>query len=109
MDFLKGAKLSKGITVAERYFSLIEQNLVLEALKTVFSLEGNRLAANDFVKEIKQILSDKVKENLSFKESQKEYSKMYDIVCDMESLLITNINLSLFFTSLTARLMSTKN
>lgn len=109
LDFLKGAKLSKGITVAERYFSLIEQNLVLEALKTVFTLEGNRLAANDFVKEIKQILSLKVKENLSFKESQKEYSKMYDIVCDMESLLITNINLSLFFTSLTSRLMSTKN
>ena len=109
LEFLKGAKLSKGITVAQRYFSLIEENFVLEALKTTFSLESNRVAANDFVKGLKEILFKKVKENLSFNESQKEYLKMYDIVCDMESLLITNINLSLFFTSLTSRLMSIKN
>ena len=109
LEFLNGAKLSKGITAAERYFSLIEENIILEALKTTVSLEANRLATNDFVKELKEILVKKVKENLSFKESQREYMKMYDVVCDMESLLITNINLSLFFTSLTSRLMSIKN
>ncbi len=109
LEFLTGTKLSKGIKVAERYFSLIEENLVLEALKEGFSLEGNRVATNDFVKKLKEILLIKVKENLSFKESQKEYLGMYDIVCDMETLLITNINLSLFFTSLTSRLMSIKN
>ena len=109
LEFLKGAKLSKGITAAERYFSLIEENIILEALKTTVSLEANRLATNDFVNELKEILIKKVKENLSFKESQREYMKMYDVVCDMESLLITNINLSLFFTSLTSRLMSIKN
>ena len=90
-------------------FSLIEENIILEALKTTVSLEANRLATNDFVNELKEILIKKVKENLSFKESQREYMKMYDVVCDMESLLITNINLSLFFTSLTSRLMSIKN
>ncbi len=109
LEFLNGAKLSKGITVAERYFSLIEEKVVLEALKVTVSLESNRLATNDFVKELKEILIKKVKENLSFKESQKEYTKMYETVCDMESLLITNINLGLFFTSLTSRLMSIKN
>ncbi|MBR6573014.1 MAG: DNA polymerase III subunit delta' [Clostridia bacterium] len=109
LEFLNGAKLSKGVTVAERYFSLIQQNIVLEALKTTVSLESNRLATNDFVKELKEILAKKIKENLSFKESQKEYMTMYDVVCDMEPLLVTNINLTLFFTSLTSRLMSIKN
>ena len=105
-------KVSSGLNknmIMSKYFSLIEENGVFQALKTVFPLESNRLLADDFVKELKDVLLIKVKENISFKESQKEYLMMYDIVCDMESLLVTNINLSLFFTSLTSRLMSIKN
>ena len=109
LELLRGAKLSKGITAAEKYFSLLEENLVLEALKSLTALEGNRLAATDFVKELKEILFKKVRENMSFKISQKEYLKMYDVVCDIEPLLITNINLALFFTSLTSRLINIKN
>ena len=109
LETLSGAKLSKGIKVAGRYFSLLEENLIFEALKETVALEGNRVAANDFAKELKSILFVKSKENIAFKESQKEYVKMYDIICEMEPLLITNINLSLFFTALTSRLTSIKN
>ena len=109
LEILQGAKLSKGVKIAQEYLSLIEQNLALNALKATLSLEGNRLATNDFTKHLKEILQKKVKENISFKESQKEYLKMYDIVSEMEQLLVTNINLTLFFTSLTSNLMNIKN
>lgn len=109
LEILQGAKLSKGVKVAEEYFNLIEENLALNALKATLPLEGNRLAANDFTKHLKELLLKKVKENIYFKESQKEYLKMYDLVSDMEALLITNINLSLFFTTLTSNLINIKN
>lgn len=105
---LGSAKPSAGIEAAQLFAAAIDSGSRLEPLKIAAALEKNRADADVFVKELKNIFVTKVKASGRLKATKLEYTKMYDAVCEIEPLLITNINLSLFFTSLTSKLMMIK-
>ena len=109
LEILGNAKTALGATVALDYFSAISQGNALEALRITAALDKNRADADIFVKELKNILIQKVKTSGKLKATRLEYTKMYDSLCKAEPLLVTNINLSLFFTSLTSKFMSIRN
>ena len=108
LESLGSAKVSLGITTARDYFDAIERSDKLAALRVCLVLDKNRAEADKFVKELKSILIEKVKISTRLKITKLEYAKMVDALCEIEDLLITNINLSLFFTALTSKLMRIK-
>ena len=73
------------------------------------SLDKNRGEVAKFTKELKNILIEKVKKSVKLRATKLEYSRMFDAVCEMEDLLVTNVNLPLFFTTLTSKLIGIKN
>lgn len=104
LEALGSSKISLGIEVAREYMSAIDSSDRLSALKAATRLEKNRAEADVFIKELKTLLVQKVTVSANLRATRSEYTKMYDTVCELEPLLITNINLSLFFTSLTSKL-----
>ena len=108
LEGLGSSKLSLGIEVARDYIDAIDNKDRLSALKAGMRLEKNRAEVDIFVKELKYILIEKVKASGGLRATRLEYTKLYDTLCEVEPLLITNINISLFFTALTSRLMILK-
>lgn len=108
LEALGSSKISLGIEAAREYLSAVEGGDRLSALKAAARLEKNRAEADLFTKELKSLIVQKVTQSAGYPATRLEYSKMYDTVCELEPLLITNINLSLFFTSLTSRLTMLK-
>lgn len=108
LEALGSSKVSQGIEVAEAFMKAIDSGNRLEALRVTAKLDKNRAEVNVFIKELKYILTGKIKASARLRETRLEYTKMHDAVCEAEPLLITNINLSLFFTALTSKLMSVK-
>lgn len=106
LEALGSSKVSLGVETANDFFDAIECGDKLAALKCTVSLEKNRAETDIFIKELKFIIINKIKNSAKLRATQLEYTKMYDAVCQAEPLLITNINLSLFFTALVSRIMS---
>ncbi len=109
LQILGNAKSALGARIASDFFGAIIEGNALEALKITAVLDKNRADADVFVKELKNILIQKVKSSGKLKATRLEYTKMYDCLCKIEPLLVTNINLSLFFTSLTSKFLSIRN
>lgn len=109
LESLGSSKISLGIEVARDFFDAIERGRRLDALKITVSLDKNRGEVAKFTKELKNILIEKVKKSVKLRATKLEYSRMFDAVCEMEDLLVTNVNLPLFFTTLTSKLIGIKN
>ncbi len=106
---LKSKKEGKGRAIAYDYLKAIEKGSVLEALLCVVPLEKNRAEVAKFADELSEILVSKVKSAGNMTNTAREYVKLHTALCDMTPTLDTNINLSLFFSALTSKMMAAKN
>lgn len=106
---LKKKNTNAGIDAAHNYFDLLEKGSVLDALLVTAKLEKNRAETTKFTMALKEFIVKKTIESNGLPETSKELTRMFDVVCEMEPLLETNINLGLFFTALTSKLMAQKN
>ena len=108
LESLGSSKISLGIEVASEFLKAIDLGDKLAALKCTVPLEKNRAETDVFIKELKFGIIGKIKSSAKLRATRLEYTNMYDAICEYEPLLITNINLSLFFTALVSRLLSLK-
>ncbi len=108
LESLGSSKVSLGIELARDFFEFVDRKDRLPALKLTVALDKNRAETAKFVKELKSILIEKVKASTRLRATKLEYTKMFDAICETEELLITNVNLSLFFTALTSKLIGIK-
>lgn len=84
--------------------ALLKNKSTLSILEMLYPLEKSRVEAEGFITELKSVLSDKMRENIQNSRNLLRLTKIYDTVCEFEPLLITNINLSLFFSALVSKL-----
>lgn len=106
---LEEKKESIGRAIAHDFFDAIERSSPLSAMLITVQLEGNRGETLKFTEELSEILINKVKKAEHLSETAREYVGMYDVLCELTPTLNTNINLSLFFSALTAKLSAVKN
>ncbi len=109
LEAFDSSKISEGILIARDYFEAIKRKDKLSSLTVTIPLEKKRSEADVFIKELKTLLAEAVKKSKRLPATKYEYVKMYDAVCEMEPLLITNINIPLFFTALTSKLIAIIN
>lgn len=98
-------KNNRAAQLAEDFLEYILAGNSLDALLCTAQLEKDRPLANSFIFELKNLLIEKIKVSVSLPMTAKELVCLYDIVCDAEPSLFTNINLSLFFTYLTSKMI----
>lgn len=76
----------------------------IELLKSVHPIEKDRVAAGEFVTQLKAIIADKIRLGQNNSIILPRLMSYYDTLSEMQPHLITNINLSLFFTALISKL-----
>ncbi len=108
LEALGSTKASLGIEVANEFLKYIDNDDRISALKVTLRLDKNRPQASVFINELKFLLVEKIKKSDKLPATRLEYTKMYNEICKKEALLITNVNLTLFFTALISRLISIK-
>ncbi len=108
LELLSGKTDSAGRLAAHEYFEKIEQADILSALLCTVPLEKKRPEVTHFVKELCEILFIKIKSAGNMNETAREYMRIYELVREMSPLLDTNINLSLFFSALTSKIVAAK-
>ena len=75
----------------------------IELLKSVRPLEKDRVAAGEFVAQLKMLIADKIRLENGNTIILPRLLGYYDTLSEMQPHLITNINLSLFFTALISK------
>lgn len=106
---LESKKESIGRAAAHDFLDAVERGSTLDAMLSSVTLEGNRGETLKFAEELAEILMGKIKKSQNLPETAREYVRMYDALCELTPTLTTNINLSLFFTALAAKLSAVKN
>lgn len=106
---LESKKESIGRAVAHDFLDAVERGSALDAMLSSVPLEGNRSETLKFAEELAEILMGKIKKSQNLPETAREYIRMYDALSELTPTLTTNINLSLFFTALSAKLSAVKN
>lgn len=106
---LKKKNTNTGVEAAQKYFDFLEKGNILDALLVTTKLEKSRAETTKFAASLKEIIVKKTVESSSLPETSRELSRMFNSVCEFEPLLETNINLGLFFSALTSKLISIKN
>lgn len=100
-----GKKKNLAAGLAEEYLeNLLSANAYASLLCTV-KLEKDRPLANDFIFELKELIVARLKNATSLPRTAEELAHIYDVICNAEASLVTNINLPLFFTYLTSELI----
>ena len=100
-----GKKKSEKEELAERFLEALLQNEnTVNLLLMLKPLEKDRVKAGEFIAELKLATSAKLRENIGFPPFAEILIGVYETVSEMEPLLITNVNLPLFFTTLIANL-----
>ena len=108
LELISGKSDNAGRLAAHKYFENIEKADILSALLCTVSLEKKRPEVDVFVKELCEILIGKIKSAGNMNETAREYMRMYELVREISPLLDTNINLSLFFSALTSKIVAAK-
>ena len=102
---LLGRDSSAANALSEEFAQALFGNAnALTLLRLVHPIEKDRVAAGEFIAQLKLIIADKIRENTLNPAILPRLMKMYNTVEEMQPHLITNINLSLFFTALVSRL-----
>ena len=105
---LVGGISSVGIDAAHDFFEAVNRGCALDALLSVAALEKDRAETAKFISALKETISENFKKSRSYTTVAKELADFHSVICELEPLLNTNINLSLFFTALTSKLLSVK-
>lgn len=105
LEILSGNSGGPEIAAAQEFADkLFENRSAYELLKTVYPIEKNRKECEAFIKQLKTIISKKITSQKNSEFALKRLFKYYSVICDAEPALITNINLSLFLSSLVCAL-----
>lgn len=100
-----GKRKNEKSYLAERFLSsLLEDDSALSLLLLVKPLEKDRVQTSEFISELKLITAEKIRLNADNIPFTKNLLEIYDTISNMEDVLTTNINLTLFFTTLIANL-----
>ena len=99
---LAGKEESKTSAAAREYLNFFLEGSSWGMLKTTAPLEKNRIEAENFLKDLKYAVSNDLRKNPNGVFAS-ALSKFYSLICELEKSLITNINLSLLFASLSAK------
>lgn len=97
----KDNKISIAAEFSKAYF---ENKGDLALLKILFPLEKDRVKTQEFVKELKIILTEKLRVSYKNPRLSSKAIKVYDTLCEIEPLLITNVNLSLFLSAFVSKI-----
>ena len=100
-----GNKKKLAVEIANEYLENVLSGNAYGALLCTVRLEKDRPLANDFIFELKELTISKIKAATSLQRTAKELANIYDTVIAAEASLVTNINLPLFFSYLTSKLI----
>ncbi len=101
-----GKRKSEKSHLAEKFLNgVLEYDSAVNLMLLLKPLEKDRVKTSEFISELKLITAAKITENTGNKPYLKNLIKIYETVSEMESLLVTNINLPLFFATLISSLI----
>ena len=103
LNALQGVSSSKTETAAKQYLEFAINGDTFSMLKTVAAYSKNRVDADNFVKDLKYVIAQKIRKSPSSNLS-KPLMSIYNVIPEFEDSLLTNINLNLLFCNLTAKM-----
>ncbi len=105
LRILEGTSKGKTDEIAQSFAELLFKNTgAYELLKTVRPLEKDRKEVQGFISSLKGLLAKKARESANDNYTLSVILKYYEVIEQAEPALITNINLSLFFSALVCAL-----
>lgn len=92
--------------LAEKFLNaVLEDDSALSLLLLLKPLEKDRVQTSEFISELKLITAERIRSNADNLPFVKNLLRIYETIGNMEEVLTTNINLTLFFTTLVANLV----
>lgn len=102
LNFLNGVSSSKTEAAAKDYLEAAINGDQFTMLKTVLPFSKNRVDADNFIKDLKYLISKKIRKSPNSSLS-KALMSLYGTMPEFEDSLLTNINLNLLFCNLTTK------
>lgn len=100
-----GKRKNEKSYLAEKFLNaVLENDSAINLMLLVKPLEKDRVKAGEFISELKLVTAAKIRENSQNTPFIKCLLRIYDTITEIEEVLNTNINLTLFFTTLIANL-----
>ncbi len=101
-----GKRKSEKSQLAEKFLNgVLELDSAVNLMLLLKPLEKDRVRVSEFISELKLITAAKITENTDNTPYLKNLIRIYETVSEMEGLLITNVNLPLFFATLISNLI----
>ncbi len=101
LDLLSGKEDSKTFAAAKEFLDFFLKDDTFGMLTVTSQFEKNRIDADSFFKDLKYCIAENLR-NKPHSYFSNSLSRFYSLVCELEKSLITNINLSLLFCTLTS-------
>ncbi len=102
---LLGKRKNEKSYLAQKFLNgVLEGESPIGLMLTLKPLEKDRVKTGEFISELKLLTAEKIRLNAHNTPFLKNLLKIYDTLGSMEGVLTTNINLTLFFTTLIANL-----
>ncbi len=108
LEILEGSEEGDTLDIAHDYLEILLNGSTLDALICTVPLEKSRTETAKFISLLKTAITEKLKSSRDLPLTAKQLVKMHSVLEEYEPLLVTNVNLSLFFTALTAKLNECK-
>ncbi len=102
LNALNGVSSSKTEAAANDYLQAAINGDQFTMLKTVLPFSKNRIDADNFIKDLKYLIAQKIRKSPNSSLS-KSLMSLYSTIPEFEDSLLTNINLNLLFCNLTTK------
>ena len=103
LNALEGISSSKTEAAAKQFLDFAINGDSFSMLKTVTAYSKNRVDANNFIKDLKYLIAQKIRKSPNSNLS-KPLMSIYSTLPEFENSLLTNINLNLLFCNLTSKM-----
>ncbi len=103
LNILNGVSSSKTEAAAKEYLESAINGDQFTMLKTVLPFSKNRIDADNFIKDLKYLISKRIRKSPNHSLS-KALMGIYSVMPEFEDSLLTNINLNLLFCNLTSKM-----
>ncbi len=101
LDFLNGIAVSKTMAAAKEFLGHFLRGNSFGMLSVTAEFEKSRIDADNFFADLKYLTAKELRKCVG-RTTAPLYSKLYSLLCELEKTLITNINLTLLFCTLTS-------
>lgn len=101
LDLLSGKEDSKATAAAKEFIDFFLKGDSFGMLSVTAAFEKSRIETDAFLKNLKYYAAENLR-NKPKSYNAKSLSRFYSLICELEKSLITNINLSLLFCTLTS-------